>query len=135
SARAARMQARISPPTIILKARIFVLMTLLPSLCGRFYTPRVRCLRNSHSDSATRELHVRGIWLQCNLVIHEGQVMSITITGVVKNGVVVPSAALPEGAQVEIRLGAPADVPATTPPTPRELRRMPREQRQAILAA
>jgi hypothetical protein len=30
--------------------------------------------------------------------------MSITITGVVKNGVVVPNAPLPEGAQVEIRV-------------------------------
>ena len=30
--------------------------------------------------------------------------MSITITGVVKNGVVVPMASPPEGAQVEIRL-------------------------------
>ena len=30
--------------------------------------------------------------------------MAITITGVVKNGVVVPSAPLPENAQVEIRL-------------------------------
>jgi len=30
--------------------------------------------------------------------------MSITITGVVKNGVVVPSAPLPENAEVEIRL-------------------------------
>ncbi len=30
--------------------------------------------------------------------------MSITITGVVKNGVVVPETALPEGARVEIHL-------------------------------
>ena len=30
--------------------------------------------------------------------------MSITITGVVKNGVVVPNAPLPEGAQVEINM-------------------------------
>jgi|GEM_PF-4978682 hypothetical protein len=30
--------------------------------------------------------------------------MSITITGVVKNGVVVPNAPLPEGAQVEIHV-------------------------------
>jgi acyl-CoA reductase-like NAD-dependent aldehyde dehydrogenase len=61
--------------------------------------------------------------------------MSITVTGVVRNGVVVPRAPLPEGAQVEIRLSeAPAPVPAARL-TPAELRRMPREQRQAILAA
>lgn len=61
--------------------------------------------------------------------------MSITIAGVVRNGVVVPKAPLPEGAQVEIRLSeAPTPVPAARL-TPAELRRMPREQRQAILAA
>jgi hypothetical protein len=60
--------------------------------------------------------------------------MSFTIAGVVKNGVVVPIASLPEGAQVEIRLStAPAG--EMTMPTPAELRRMPREQRQVILAA
>ena len=62
--------------------------------------------------------------------------MSVTVAGIVKNGVVVPNVPLPEGAQVEIRLNdGSAEVPATAPPTPRELRRMPREQRQAILAA
>ena len=66
--------------------------------------------------------------------------MSSIITGVVKNGVVVPSTPLPENAQVEIRLNERlADVPADPIPparlTPAELRRMPREQRQAILAA
>jgi hypothetical protein len=88
--------------------------------------------------------------------------MSSTITGVVKNGVVVPHTPLPEGAQVEIRLSTgPPEVPAEPnesaawqqvsgssagmpaegelPPaarlTPAELRRLPREQRQAILAA
>src|SRR5207245_11528439 len=76
--------------------------------------------------------------------------MSITVAGFVKNGVVVPNAPLPEGAQVEIRLNeGPADVPAERTDelagegapvpvarlTPGELRRMPREQRQAILAA
>ncbi len=61
--------------------------------------------------------------------------MSSTITGVVRNGVIVPQAPLPEGAEVEIRLSeAPAAV-AARPPTPAELRRMPREQRQAVLAA
>ena len=64
--------------------------------------------------------------------------MSTTITGVVKNGVVVPMASLPEGAQVEIRLSElpleKAPVLASRP-TPAELRRMPREQRQVILAA
>ncbi len=66
--------------------------------------------------------------------------MSIIIAGVVKNGVVVPNIPLPEDARVEIRLTErPADVPeepmAAAPRTPAELRRMPREQRQAILAA
>ena len=56
--------------------------------------------------------------------INEVQVMSITIAGVVKNGVVVSNTPLPEGAQVEIRLNS---VPATVPhrPTPR-LRDYPR---------
>jgi hypothetical protein len=76
--------------------------------------------------------------------------MSITIPGVVKNGVVVPRAPLPEGTQVEIRLSE-EPAPFSTnrkdeSPTageavpairlkPAELRRMPREQRQVILAA
>jgi len=61
--------------------------------------------------------------------------MSIMIAGVVRNGVVIPQAPLPEAAQVEIRLsGEPAPAPAARL-TPGELRRMPREQRQAILAA
>jgi len=58
--------------------------------------------------------------------------MSITVAGFVKNGVVVPEAPLPEGARVEIRVEAPV---ATDHHTPSELRRMPREQRQAILSA
>jgi hypothetical protein len=64
--------------------------------------------------------------------------MSILITGVVTNGVVVPSSPLPEGARVEIHLQPTRpEVPsaATVRVTPGELRRMPREQRQAILAA
>jgi len=64
--------------------------------------------------------------------------MSIPITGVVTNGVVVPNSPLPEGARVEIHLqpGRP-EVPAVAAArvTPGELRRMPREQRQAVLAA
>ena len=61
--------------------------------------------------------------------------MSITITGVVRNGVVVPKAPLPEGAQVEIRVSEAANLAPATLLTPAELRRMPREQRQAVLAA
>jgi hypothetical protein len=64
--------------------------------------------------------------------------MSITITGVVKNGVVVPRASLPEGAQVEIHLSELPTEKVLVPAgrlTPAELRRMPREQRQVILAA
>ena len=60
------------------------------------------------------------------------------VAGFVKNGVVVPDSPLPEGVQVEIQLkmarsevspGAAAGI------APSELRKMPREQRQAILAA
>lgn len=88
--------------------------------------------------------------------------MSITVQGFVKNGVVVPNAPLPEGAKVEIRLNAePTNVAperkddlsanhrgsgctgirtkgesrAVARLTPGELRKMPREQRQTILAA
>jgi hypothetical protein len=61
--------------------------------------------------------------------------MSITITGIVKNGLVIPDTPLPEGSQVEIRVnGGPTDVTAARL-TPTELRRLSREQRQAILAA
>jgi hypothetical protein len=84
-----------------------------------------------------------------HLGIQEGQIVSVTVTGLVKNGVVVPTAPLPEGAQVEIRLQeGSAELPAeqidklaakvalvaATHLSPRELRTMPREQRQAILA-
>jgi hypothetical protein len=61
--------------------------------------------------------------------------MSITITGVVTNGVVVPSSPLPEGVEVEIHLNDASSADTAFRPTPTELRRMPREQRQAILAA
>ncbi len=86
--------------------------------------------------------------------------MSLTIAGVVKNGVVVPKTPLPEGAQVEIHLNDMAPATQPEPPegreacqpinarpagmstegqagarlTPAQLRSMPREQRQAILA-
>ena len=60
------------------------------------------------------------------------------VAGFVKNGVVVPNSPLPEGAQVEIQL-KPARLEvspdATAGVSPSELRKMPREQRQAILAA
>jgi hypothetical protein len=71
-------------------------------------------------------------------VIQEGQIMPNIIAGFVKNGVVVPDSPLPEGAQVEIQLKtARPDVPpdAAACVSPSELRKMPREQRQAILAA
>jgi hypothetical protein len=63
--------------------------------------------------------------------------MSTTITGVVANGVVVPSSPLPEGTRVEIQVHpTPQEMPvASVRYTPAELRLMPREERQAVLAA
>ena len=64
--------------------------------------------------------------------------MSIIVAGFVKNGVVVPHSPLPEGAQVEIQLkfAQPEISPdAAAGVSPSELRKMPRAQRQAILAA
>ena len=64
--------------------------------------------------------------------------MSILVVGFVKNGVVIPNSPLPEGAQVEIELkSVPPAVPSEKPErvSLAELRKMPREQRQAILAA
>ena len=64
--------------------------------------------------------------------------MSITTTGVVTNGVVVPNAPLPEGALVEIQVKpSRSEVsPAVAARfTPGELRKMPRHERQAVLAA
>lgn len=59
--------------------------------------------------------------------------MFVTVPGFVKNGVVVPNTPLPEGAFVEVTvIHGPAPAAGLTPT---ELRRMPREQRQAILAA
>jgi hypothetical protein len=90
-------------------------------------------------------------------MIPEGDTMSLTVAGFVKNGVVVPKEPLPDGAFVEIRVVSQSievspelraefnswdlsctDALKLTPSpgrAPAELRRMPREQRQAILAA
>jgi len=64
--------------------------------------------------------------------------MPYIVAGFVKNGVIVPNSPLPEGAQVEIQLKpAPSEGPldSSARTSPSELRKMPREQRQAILAA
>ncbi|GEM_PF-1455781 len=64
--------------------------------------------------------------------------MTIAITGIVANGVVVPNAPLPDGAEVEIYMKpSPPDVSPVVAAglTTSELRRMPRELRQAVLAA
>src|SRR5438105_14447123 len=64
--------------------------------------------------------------------------MSTPISGTVTNGVVVPHSPLPEGALVE---GYVQPARSQIPPrgaaglTASELRKMPREQRQAVLAA
>ena len=60
--------------------------------------------------------------------------MSTTVTGVVTHGVVVPNSPLPEGAQVEIHMAEAAHV-AGARITPAELRKLPRAQRQSVLAA
>jgi hypothetical protein len=63
--------------------------------------------------------------------------MSTTIIGIVTNGVVIPNSPLPEGVQVEIRLrAAQAEVGPgkSVRITPGELRKMPRAERQAVLA-
>ena len=64
--------------------------------------------------------------------------MSITITGVVTNGVVIPNSPLPEGTHVEIQvkpLQSAALPTGAVRLTPSELRKLPREERQAVLAA
>jgi hypothetical protein len=64
--------------------------------------------------------------------------MSNPITGVVTKGVVIPDSPLPEGAHVEIHVQpSRPEVPPVRAAglTPTALRRMPREQRQALLAA
>ena len=63
--------------------------------------------------------------------------MAITVTGIVSNGVVIPESPLPEGAEVEVSVRSQsltAAAPARTL-NASELRRLPREQREAILAA
>jgi hypothetical protein len=64
--------------------------------------------------------------------------MSTTITGVVADGMVVPSSPLPEGTRVEIQVRpTPQEMlpVASVRYTPGELRMKPREERQAVLAA
>jgi hypothetical protein len=63
--------------------------------------------------------------------------MSIVVTGVVANGVVVPTSPLPEGAQIEVCVkGEPPVVqPADGCLSASALLKLPREQRDAYLAA
>jgi formylmethanofuran dehydrogenase subunit A len=59
-------------------------------------------------------------------------------TGVVANGVVIPNAPLPEGAQVDIQVRTErreASPPLAVRLTANELRKMPRAERAAALAA
>jgi hypothetical protein len=63
--------------------------------------------------------------------------MSTIITGIVTDGVIVPNSPLAEGTRVEIhpQMVKPVASPITPARiTPGELRKMPREERQAILA-
>lgn len=55
-------------------------------------------------------------------------------SGVVTHGVVVPNSPLPEGAHVEIHMPEAAQI-AGARLTPGALRKLPREQRQVVLAA
>jgi hypothetical protein len=63
--------------------------------------------------------------------------MATMISGIVTNGLVVPATPLPEGARVKIYVQAdrPEASPAALRMTPGELRKLPREERQAIFAA
>ena len=63
--------------------------------------------------------------------------MSTIVTGIVTNGVVVPVSPLPEGAQVEVRVTVDTSSPAANGAclSAAELLKLPREQRNAILAA
>jgi hypothetical protein len=63
--------------------------------------------------------------------------MQTIVTGVVNNGVIVPASPLPEGAQVEVTLKSESPV-AVEPAkylTATDLLKLPREQRDAYLAA
>jgi hypothetical protein len=52
------------------------------------------------------------VLLPFSWVTQEGLRLSITVAGLVKNGVVVPNVPLPEGAFVEVRVaGGPVEVP------------------------
>ena len=62
--------------------------------------------------------------------------MSTVVTGVVANGVVVPASSLPEGAQVEVCVkGQPASAERKACLSATELLKLPRDEREAILAA
>ena len=61
--------------------------------------------------------------------------MSITVTGIVTNGGVVPSTPLPEGLRVQIQVQPAVSSAGADRLTSSELRRMPREERQVFLAA
>jgi hypothetical protein len=60
-----------------------------------------------------------------------------TISGIVSNGVIVPSSPVPDGTLVEISFSSSQTcVEESTPRmTAREIRRLPREKRHEILAA
>ncbi len=63
--------------------------------------------------------------------------MATIVSGIVANGVVVPAAPLPEGAEVEVCVKTESrDAPAPKPSlSPSELRKLPRAERDVILAA
>jgi hypothetical protein len=63
--------------------------------------------------------------------------MATVVMGTVTNGVVIPASPLPEGAQVEVSVKAESqNAPvAHANLRPSELRKLPREKRQEILAA
>ena len=63
--------------------------------------------------------------------------MSTIVTGIVTDGVVVLVSPLPEGVQVEVRVKADKSSPAANEAclSAGELLKLPREQRNAILAA
>lgn len=61
--------------------------------------------------------------------------MSMVVSGVVANGVVVPTAPLPEGAQVEVSVKQDSPSAPAARLSASELMKLPREQRRALLAA